>query len=283
MVSDEMSWVCVTCANEYLPAGTPPELCIICTDDRQYVPSGGQQWVRLDDDAHTRRQLTSRVVEDGLSELTFTPTVGVGQRTFVVETESGNVLWEPPGFAGPVLVDWLLQHGGISAIASSHPHLVGASVALSHQLGHVPIWFNASDRRWVTRPDPVIKYWSARQRVLPGVELVQCGGHFPGSSLLLIERAAEGRGAVLSGDTIMVGADRASVSFMRSFPNLIPLPPRLVEQIADTAGHLEFDRLYSAFGDACIMSGAREVIRASADRYIGWITDQIVDPDDHTL
>ncbi|MCK0438190.1 hydrolase [Gordonia alkaliphila] len=271
------SWLCVTCGNEYPPAPTPPDECLICVDDRQYVPAAGQQWrpLRLDEE----RSVAIRDLEPGLRELTVDPRVGIGQRTFLVESAGGLVVWEPPGFVGSALVERLRAAGPIAAIASSHPHLVGASVALSHLLGRVPVYVHELDRRWVTRPDDVVVHWRADREIAPGIRLVRCGGHFPGSCVLQIGTAAEGRGALLSGDTVMVNPDRATVSFMRSYPNLIPLSPRLVRQIVAALDTVAYDRIYGAFGNI-IDSAARAAVHASAARYLGWLTDEIRDPDD---
>ncbi|GAC58841.1 hypothetical protein GOHSU_54_00190 [Gordonia hirsuta DSM 44140 = NBRC 16056] len=272
-----MIWLCVTCGNEYPDTEVPPATCVLCNDERQYVPQPGQQWTALSPEATSRVQ--ARSVEPGLTEFSLDPPVGIGQRTFLVHTEAGNILWEPPGFVGTSLIDHLRAAGGISGIVASHPHLVGASVSLSHAFGGVPVWQNSLDRRWITRPDPVHRFWEGRAEVAPGVTLVCCGGHFPGSAVLHLADAAHGRGALLTGDTMMVGRDRASVSFMRSYPNLIPLSERLVRQIAGAVESLPFDRLYGAFG-LHIETDAARVVRDSAARYIGWLTDQIRDPDE---
>lgn len=272
-------WICVACGNEFAPAAEPPRECLICVDERQFVPADGQRWVRLDDPEHGHRTLTVDEIAPELYSLQLTPTVGIGQRTLFARTPSGNVLWEPPGYVGAPLLDWITEHGGVCAIASSHPHLVGASVSLSHLLGDVPVFFNRLDARWVTREDPAIRLWSDRQVVADGAELVQCGGHFPGSSVLLLDPAGR-PGAILTGDTMMVGADRRSVSFMRSYPNLIPLSERVVRGIADTVDWLPFDRIHGGFPGHDVITGGPGVVRFSADRYIGWITDAIRDPDE---
>lgn len=270
------AWICVTCGNEY-PPGPTPDACLICDDERQYVPAEGQLWAPLD--PGESRSVTVRNPEPGLTEFTVDPAVGIGQRTFLVQTPAGNVLWEPPGFIGPALVRELHAAGPICAIVSSHPHLVGASVSLSHLLGDPPVYVNGLDRRWITRPDPVIEFWDDTLDLAPGVSLHRCGGHFPGSCVLHVAHGAGGRGLLLTGDTMMVSPDRASVSFMRSYPNLIPLSPRLVRQIVAAVGTLTFDRVYGAFGNV-IDSGADQAVRASAERYIGWLTDRIRDPDE---
>ena len=273
-------WMCVFCANEFPPGETPPAMCPICDDDRQWLPESGPGFMPLDETADNA--LTTDEVESGLTALTVRPSVGIGQRGFVIATSDGNILWEPPGFIGPALVVWLERHGGLAAVAASHPHLVGASVSLSHRFGRVPVYYNDFDRRWVTRPDPVIEFWTDTADLPGGVRLVRCGGHFPGSAVLHLPDAANGRGAILTGDTVKGVMQPGMVTFMRSYPNMIPLSPRLVRQIVDRIGQLRFDRLYDAFG-VVIDHDARGVVETSARRYIGWATDEIVDPDDpHT-
>lgn len=273
-------WMCVFCANEFPPGETPPAMCPICDDDRQWLPESGPGFMPLDETADN--ELTTDEVESGLTALTVRPSVGIGQRGFVIATSDGNILWEPPGFIGPALVEWLERHGGLAAVAASHPHLVGASVSLSHRFGRVPVYYNDFDRRWVTRPDPVIEFWTDTADLPGGVRLVRCGGHFPGSAVLHLPDAANGRGAILTGDTVKGVMQPGMVTFMRSYPNMIPLSPRLVRQIVDRIGQLRFDRLYDAFG-VVIDHDARGVVETSARRYIGWATDEIVDPDDpHT-
>src|SRR5690606_38995258 len=121
------------------------------------------------------------------------------------------------------------------------------SVTWSHTFGNIPAWYNAHDERWIRRPDNVIRLWRGRQQVLPGITLVECGGHFAGSAVLHWRDGAEGRGAILTGDTIRVVADRVSVTFMRSYPNSIPLSERSVRKIVDAVDPWAFDRIYGGF------------------------------------
>jgi len=60
------------------------------------------------------------------------------------------------------------------------------------------------------------------------------------------------------------------VSFMRSFPNKVPLSAAVVEKVASRVLTLDFDRLYDNFG-ARVGSDAAPWVRRSADRYIGWV------------
>jgi hypothetical protein len=75
---------------------------------------------------------------------------------------------------------------------------------------------------------------------------------------------------LLGGDTIQANPDRATMTFMRSYPNRIPLSAAVVERITRAVEVLEFDRLYDNFGKT-VDTGARAATRRSADRYIGWV------------
>jgi glyoxylase-like metal-dependent hydrolase (beta-lactamase superfamily II) len=272
-------WICSACGVEHTNMARPPARCAICTDERQYVPAGGQQWTSIKEMAgHFAGRFSE--LESDLYAVQVSPAVGIGQRGLLLRTPAGNVLWEPPAYLDQQMVDDATALGGVAAIASSHPHLMGCSVTWSKAFDGVPIYYGEADQRWIRRPDDQIRLWNGRREVLPGVELIQCGGHFPGSAVLHWAAGSERRGVLLVGDTLMVNPDRATVSFMRSYPNLIPLPERLVRQIADRVGELEFDRAYGAFDERIIESGAAAAVQSSANRYIGWIRDEIRDPDE---
>ncbi len=272
-------WICVACGIEHANTARPPARCAICSDDRQYVPPAGQQWTSLGELAggHTGGFTE---LEPDLYALRVSPSFGIGQRGLLLRTPGGNLLWEPPGFLDQAMIDAATELGGVAAVAASHPHLVGCSVTWSRAFEGVPVYVAEVDRRWARRPDDVLTPWSGTVEVLPGATLVQCGGHFPGSAVLHWAAGAQGRGAVLCGDTLMVAADRATVSFMRSYPNLLPLPERLVRQIARRVGALSFDRIYGGFHGSVIDSGAAAAVQFSAERYIGWLRDDIRDPDE---
>src|SRR6478735_8457035 len=272
-------WFCPTCGHEYADTPQPPERCAICSDDRQYILPEGQRWTTLEA-LQVDRSAAITEMEPDLYGITVTPKVGIGQRPLLLQTPNGNLLWEPQGFVDDALVMALHELGGVAAIASSHPHLTGASVTISHLFGGVPVYWAEDDRRWAGHPDEMIHHWRDRQEVLPGLTLVQCGGHFPGSAVLHWDAGAEGRGVLLTGDTIRVNADRKTLSFMRSYPNLIPLPPRSVRKIVDAVEPYAYDRIYGGFDSELLPAGAKEAVRFSADRYVDWVTDEIQDMDE---
>jgi hypothetical protein len=61
--------------------------------------------------------------------------------------------------------------------------------------------------------------------------------------------------------------DRRWVTFMRSYPNLIPLPGELVQKIANAVADLPFERLYGHFWESVITKDAKNAVLRSAERY----------------
>ncbi len=79
---------------------------------------------------------------------------------------------------------------------------------------------------------------------------------------------------LLAGDTIMVTPGEDRVTFLRSAPNRLPLPRTSVEGVVAAIDGLEYDRIYSGWWEPTIHSGARDVVRRGADRYIEWLTGE---------
>jgi glyoxylase-like metal-dependent hydrolase (beta-lactamase superfamily II) len=208
--------------------------------------------------------------------MTVEPSIGIGHRPLLVQTPAGNVLWEPPGFISDDAIAAVRALGGVAAISGSHPHLMGAMVSWSHAFDSAPVFVAEADRAWTRRPDPVITHWSGGAEPVPGIRLIQFGGHFPGSSMLFWAAGADGRGVLLNGDTILIGPGNDTVSAMRSYPNRIPLPERAVRQILDRLDPLDYDRMYSPFGQV-VEADARRIVTTSLERYISWVRGDVLD------
>jgi hypothetical protein len=259
--------ICQTCGVEH---ETAAETCCICADERQWVPAAGQQWTTLEAMAAAGHHLQVHEVEPDLFGISVEPKFAIGQQSHLVRTPDGNLLWDVVGYCDSDTVDQIRGLGEVVAIVASHPHHYGVQLEWSRALGGVPVLVSEADQQWVARPDPVIRPWAGTLEVLPGITLVQLGGHFPGSAVAHWPAGAGGNGVLLSGDTIQANPDRATVTFMRSFPNRIPLSAGVVERVAQTAEALPFDRLYDNFGHT-IDTDARTAIRTSADRYTHWV------------
>ena len=265
--SHEEWWICRTCAVEHAER---PDVCAICADERQWVPATGQAWTTLAELAAAGERLVLEELEPDLFGLSSEPNVGIGQQAKIVRTPAGNLLWDPPGYVDDDAVARVRALGPVVAIAASHPHMFGVQVAWSRALGDVPVLVAEADAHWVARPDPVIEAWTGEREVLPGAVLSQPGGHFPGSAVVHWAAGAEGRGVLLSGDTIFANPDRTSVSFMRSYPNRIPLSAAVVLRVAEHVARRPFERLYNNF-EGVVPADAREVVLRSAQRHAAWV------------
>jgi glyoxylase-like metal-dependent hydrolase (beta-lactamase superfamily II) len=268
------AYLCVTCGTQFPESDQPPAHCPICEDERQYVNPAGQQWTTLET-LRPDHQTVIEPVEPGLYRLKPEPKVGIGQYAFLVQTASGNILWDCVPFIDDATVAALKTLGGIRAIAISHPHFHTAMVEWSRAFNDAPIYIHAGNRPFVVHPDKHIYYWESE--VLPlfdGLTLIRGGGHFPGSAVLHWADGAEGRGVLLTADTIDVVADTRYATFMYSYPNQIPLPPSKIRQIVAAVEPFAFDRLYEGFG-AVMEAEAKTKVIASAERYIRAIREPV--------
>jgi glyoxylase-like metal-dependent hydrolase (beta-lactamase superfamily II) len=265
------SYICTTCGVGYAETEAPREVCLVCADDRQYVNAKGQSWTTLEELlADHVNEL--RECEPGLTGLATKPQVAIGQRALIIERPEGGVMWD----CTPMITDDALAainaKGGIKTMAISHPHFYSTMVDWSRALGGVPIHLHEDNRDWVMRPDPAVEFWSGETKeIADGITLIRTGGHFPGSTVLHWADGAEGRGALMTGDSIMVVPDTRWVSFMYSYPNLIPVNARTVERIVKAVKPFAYDRIYSGWWDRVLPEDAKAAVQRSAERYIAAI------------
>lgn len=264
------AWVCATCGIQYPPSAQPPERCVICEDERQYVGRGGQRWTTLSAMVEEGHHNEVAEVEPELFGIVTRPRFAIGQRALLVRHPAGNVLWDCIALLDGATRERVAALGGVAAIAISHPHYYTTVVEWADAFD-ARVYLPAADRRWAVRNSPRITFWEGdRLELAPGLTVARLGGHFPGASVLHWAAGAGGRGALLTGDTIQVVPDVGWVSFMYSYPNLIPLPPWQVREIAAAANAFAYDRIYGAFGGV-IPADARKAVQRSADRYVAAI------------
>lgn len=269
------AYICTTCGLQFPPSDHPPPRCPICSDYRQFVPREGQRWTTLEELRRDHRNAFQQL-EPGLIAIATTPEFAIGQRALLVRTPAGNVLWDCIALIDDATIEIIRGLGGLRAIALSHPHYYTTIAEWSRAFG-APVLVHEGDREWVVRGDGVTFWTGGSYDVLPGVRLVHCGGHFAGSAVLHWAAGAEGRGVLLTGDTIQVLPDNRQVSFMRSYPNMIPLPASEVTRIAGIASALPFERIYGAFWDRDLTSDGPRRVRESAERYVAWLNGRGTD------
>jgi hypothetical protein len=264
------AFICTACGTQYPDSAAPPKECVICEEERQYVPPTGQSWTTLDG-LRVRNFNSFRQHEDGLIGIGTQPNFAIGQRALLLCTPHGNVLWDCIALLDDATVALIKGLGGLTAIGISHPHFYTTMVEWSRAFG-CPVHLHAADRKWIMRNDPAIKLWEGETlALLPDVTLIRGGGHFPGGAMLHWAKGAGGRGVLLSSDIATVTVDRKFLSFMRSYPNLIPLSAREVEGIGAAAAPFAFDTIYGHFFDRVIATGAKQAMQMSVARYIAAI------------
>src|ERR1700730_6088608 len=262
--------ICSTCGTSYPEGDAPPPRCPICDDERQYVPRGGQAWT-------TREMLAGgqvnawRQLEADLLAIHTHPGFGIGQRALLLRTPEGNILWDCISLLDDATETLIRALGGLRAIAISHPHYYSSMVEWA-QTFDVTVHLHAADRQWVMRPDDRLNLWEGESLDLGGgMTLLRAGGHFEGGTVLHWQDGAQGRGALLAGDILQVVPDRRYVSFMYSYPNLIPLPAAAIRHIAQVLEPFAFDRIYGAWWDRVVESDGKACVERSVARYLAAI------------
>ncbi|HEU5018503.1 MAG TPA: MBL fold metallo-hydrolase [Pseudolabrys sp.] len=263
-------FICTACGTQYAESEEPPPQCRICEEERQYVPPRGQTWTTLPALAQSHFN-SYREHEPGVVGIGSQPQFAIGQRAILVRTPGGNVLWDCISLLDAATVTLIKGLGGLQAIAISHPHFYTTMVEWAHAF-NCPIHLHAADREWIMRSDPSIRLWEGDTLDLwKGVTLVRCGGHFPGGTVLHWAGGASGRGIVCSGDILTVATDRKWLSFMRSYPNLIPLSRREVEHIGEAMTPFAFETIYGHYFDRVIARDGKAVLEKSIARYVAAI------------
>src|SRR5687768_13579972 len=83
------AFICTACGTQYPPSEAHPGACLICTDERQFVPASGQSWTTLE---RLRNAYSNkfRRLATGLTTIETTPAFGIGQRAIFARTPAGN-------------------------------------------------------------------------------------------------------------------------------------------------------------------------------------------------
>jgi len=259
--------VCATCATHVPGNAAAPDPCPICADERQYVRQGGQKWLEYEAFAAEHR-LRIEEKEPDLVGVGVEPSFAIGQRALLIRTPEGNLLWDCVPLLDDAGAARLEALGGVRAVAISHPHYYGGYQLFAERFG-AEVLLHEADRQHAHMPHANVRFWQG-ERLTPfgGVTLIRAGGHFAGGTVAHWPAGAGGRGALLTGDILQVIPDRRYVSFMYSYPNLIPLPAAEVERVAASVAPFAFDRIYGAWWGRVVPSGAHEVVARSARRYV---------------
>jgi glyoxylase-like metal-dependent hydrolase (beta-lactamase superfamily II) len=261
------NFICVQCGTQFRETSQAPARCQICEDERQFVHHGGQQWTTLDRlkaDHHNRLENEA----PRLTGIGTEPEFAIGQRALLLQSPGGNLLWDCISLLDEKTISEIEALGGIRAIAISHPHFYSSMIEWSERFD-AQIFLHAADRKWVMRDSSRIQFWEGTTFPLwDDLTLINCGGHFEGGTVLHWPAGGNGKGTLLTGDIITVVQDRRYVSFMRSYPNLIPLGAAAIHRILDAIEPFSFEQIYGGWWSAHVLSDAKAAVARSAERYL---------------
>lgn len=261
------NFICETCGTQYKISAVEPETCLICTDERQYINTKGQSWTTLEEMNKGLFKNSITKDEAQLHSIKTEPKFGLGQTAYLIKENGFNLLWDCIPYIDSETENKINEMGGIQAIALSHPHFYSTQVEWAERFEAL-IYIHEDDKEWVMRESDRIIFWSGESFQLhEEIILHRLGGHFKGGTVIEWTSGNEGKGILLTGDTIHVVAEQEWVSFMYSYPNLIPLPVAKVEEIAARVRNMRFDRLYGAY-HGTIKQDANFSVQKSAHRYI---------------
>ncbi|KAI1765061.1 beta-lactamase-like protein [Hypoxylon sp. FL1150] len=277
------SWlVCTACGTQYPTADRQKRTeCHICDDPRQFTPPTGQAFTTLDEiRSHAKNVFTPFPCDDRFVSIATEPKVAIGQRAILVKHPRGNVLWDCITLLDDETIDKIRALGGLKAIVISHPHYYTTNVEWARAFD-CPVYITKEDKDWRTQQSEYHKVFHQREMDLPiddepsGIKVLQLGGHFPGSCVLLYD------GRLLIADTLVttpaglgswerdaVGKARVeprgagnSYAFMWSIPNMVPLPPRIMQEMWDILKKYEFRSTHGAFLNTDIVKTPPEMKR----------------------
>jgi len=268
------NFICIQCGTQFDETAQPPSSCPICEDERQFVRHAGQEWTTLDRlarDHHNRFENEA----PQLLGIGTEPEFAIGQRALLLQSPGGNLLWDCISLVDDETGAEVNARGGIRAIAISHPHFYSSMIEWAERFD-AQVFLHVADREWVVRKSPRIQFWEGTTLSLwDGLTLINCGGHFEGGTVLQWPLGTNGKGALLTGDIITVVQDRRYVSFMRSYPNLIPLGPTAIRHIVERIEPFSFDQIYGGWWQANVLSDAKAAVARSAERYLRAISSQL--------
>lgn len=302
--ADALLPTCTACGTQYPLALR--STCPICEDPRQFVPASGQSWTTLAELQSSRT--TSLLRDDEDSRITFIqtePAFGINQTPILIETHGGSYIWDCATLISPSLIGHLeLLKSPLKAMAISHPHFFTTSLTWARAL-QIPLYLCEADREWFQRlpdvkDDDDIRWFTDEALLGHGVKVIQCGGHFSGSSILHWDRLSEPppsqsdlptkptpvSGIIFTADTIMVQPHQHGFTFPWSVPNLIPLRPKDVVQIQTRLKDVPFHEATSTWPNRFVRLDAKKVLEESVTAHLaacGWRKDgDILVPDTST-
>lgn len=258
--------ICNACGTYYKTSEVKDNRCLICEDDRQYVPQTGQAWT-TPEALQLSRSVQVKKVSPDLYELTIMPAFAIGQRAFLILTESGNILWDCIPLLDEGIRAFIQSKGGLRAIAISHPHYYSNMQTWASTF-NCPVYIHEKDKMWLPGGKD-INLWSGEEIELwSGIKIINTGGHFPGSCILYVPFLSR-LGTLFAGDSLFISKSQRHISIMYSYPNVIPLPRNEIQRIWQLLQKYKFDKMYGAFSFQNLTHKVQNILKRSMEINIG--------------
>ena len=256
------AFICTACGTQYPPSDAPP------AHARSARRSGNtcRRRPELDHAGEARGTHFNafRQHEDGLIGIGTQPPFAIGQRALRVHP-NGNVLWDCIALLDDATVTLIKGLGGLKAIAISHPHFYTTMVewARVRRAGPSPRRRPQMDHAARSRDQALGRRHAAAHA---GRDADPRRRAFPGGTMLHWAKGAGG--GVLSADIATVTQDRKFLTFMRSYPNFIPLSAREVEASRRRSSRSPSTRSTATISTASSRPGRKKSWLVFVDRYL---------------
>ncbi|WP_428740460.1 hypothetical protein [Tenacibaculum sp.] len=256
--------LCATCGTAY-PTNMASTTCMICLDERQWVPQNGQIWIPHSELLKTHSVKLNRIQEN-FYELIINPKFAIGQRALLVLSEHGNILWDCIPLLDELTIEFIKAKGGLKAIAFSHPHFY-SNMNEWADIFDCPILIHKNDAEHIMVKEKHLILWEGDELELwDGMKLYLIGGHFAGSSILHVPHLSK-KGAILCGDTLYLSPNKQHFSVVWSSPNRMPLPLSEIRRIQNRFEQITFDTFYGFVSIQNLTKNVKEILKKSFDRY----------------
>ena len=226
-----------------------PQSCPLCVDARHVLPQSGWRF-------HTHEEAVERYpchwieLEPGVWRFTNDPVDGIGSSSYLVQTESGNMVFEGCAVFCEAALQKIADLGGVQVLSASHPHSYGAIWQLQDRFDP-ELALHPGDLQWSTA---LCVSWPFDDNFepLPGLELHLTGGHFDGHSVLYDRH----RKILFCGDALKFELDpndsrRAkTISAHKAFVRSIPLTPNELRRYREVFAALDFRQTWTPFEQA---------------------------------
>ena len=163
-----------------------PAACPVCEDFRHPLPEDGWRFTPAADVAARTRCTVTEVLPDLLA-ITADPPIGIGPSGYLLCTPHGNVAFEGCGWYDDAALDAFAAAGGVRWAAASHPHVYGALWRVCERFS--PELVLHRDDLAFAKALPVTWAYDDQADLAAGTTLVHTGGHTPGHTALVWNRA----------------------------------------------------------------------------------------------